>query len=260
MKKRFFLIFLIAFASCALWNILTDSSKPARTDFSSSAPKVSFWEAPLIPLEEQVYPYVHFHDAMEKHIQSIPMYISIQLIPKELQQAIIATEDRRFYEHGALDVIGISRAIIVNTTSGETMEGGSTISQQVVKNVFLSHERTFTRKAQELVLAFLLEHYYSKDEILEIYVNTAYFGANATGIYEASQVYYGLKPERLRLSHATMLAGLVQAPSYYNPLENYEAARKRQKTVLALMVEQGYISHRAAENAYDEHTGLRLKK
>ena len=104
----------------------------------------------------------------------------------------------------------------------------------------------------------MLEHYYSKDEILEIYLNTAYFGANATGIYEASETYYDINPEKLRLSQASMLAGLVQAPTYYNPLQNYDAARERQKIVLALMVEQGYISNTSATEAYHEHTGLKI--
>ena len=258
MKKYFFFIFLIAFAACATWSIWTDTSKPAHTDFSSSAPKQSFWMEPLAPLKEKAYPSLHFHEAMENHIKSIPMYVSIHLIPKDMRHAIIATEDRRFYEHGALDPIGILRAITVNIYSGSTLEGGSTISQQVVKNVFLSHERTFTRKAQEVVLAYLLEHYYTKDEILEIYLNTAYFGANATGIYEASEIYYDINPEKLRLSQTSMLAGLVQAPTYYNPLQNYEAARERQKIVLALMVEQGYISNTTAAEAYQEHTGLKI--
>lgn len=181
MKKYFFFIFLIAFAVCAAWSIGTDKSKPAHTDFSSSAPAPSFWQEPLAPLKEKSYPYLHFHEAMEDHIKSIPMYVSIHLIPKDMRHAIVATEDRRFYEHGALDPIGIVRAIVVNFYSGSTVEGGSTISQQVVKNVFLSHERTFTRKAQEVVLAYLLEHYYTKDEILEIYLNTAYFGATPRG-------------------------------------------------------------------------------
>ena len=103
----------------------------------------------------------------------IPMYMSINIVPQSLRQAVIATEDRRFYSHGAIDPSGIIRAAAVNLYSGETVEGGSTISQQVVKNVFLSHERTLSRKVQEVILAFLLEHYYSKDDILEIYLNTA---------------------------------------------------------------------------------------
>ena len=186
----------------------------------------------------------------------IPMYVSINIVPQSLRQAVIATEDRRFYSHGAIDPIGIIRAAAVNLYSGETVEGGSTISQQVVKNVFLSHERTLSRKVQEVILAFLLEHYYSKDDILEIYLNTAYFGANATGLYEACRTYYGIGPDELRLSQSSMLAGLLQAPTYYNPLEHYDAARKRQQVVLALMAEQGYISASQATQAYRDDLGL----
>lgn len=112
------------------------------------------------------------------------------------------------------------------------------------------------RKAQEFVMAFLLEHYYSKDDILEIYLNTAYFGANATGIDDAARTYFTTTPEKLDLAQASMLAGLVQAPTYYNPLKNYEGAKARQKTVLTLMAEQGYISQEQGAEAYKKDLGL----
>lgn len=186
------------------------------------------------------------------------MYVASGAMPKSLKEAVVATEDRRFYEHGAIDPIGIARAVMVNFNSGKTLEGGSSISQQVVKNTFLTQERTLTRKAQELILSILLERNYSKDEILEIYLNTAYFGANATGIEQACRIYFNKKPEYLTLAQSSLLAGLLQAPSYYNPLENYEAARSRQKTVLALMAEQNYITDQQAENAFKE--SLRLER
>lgn len=262
MKKLFIFVFLLAFAACAGWGILT--SKPVQPSHSTSSPivtdaKPSYWETlgPVVAVKEQFYPYFHFRQAMEQHINTIPTYVSIAAIPKTMQHAIVATEDKRFYEHGAIDPIGIVRAIAVNAYSGETVEGGSTISQQVVKNVFLTQDRTMTRKLQEVILAFFLEHYYSKDEILEIYLNTAYFGANATGLTEACQTYYGIKPERLSLGEASMLAGLVQAPTYLNPLENYEGARKRQQIVLSLMADQGYITKDDAKAAYN--TKLRLR-
>lgn len=253
MKLKLCIIFFIAFIGCAGWSLWTDTSKPARTDFTvSQTQDTSWWSAPLEPLRQKAYPYLHFQDAMKAKLKPLPMYVSIRSIPKTVQNAVIATEDKRFYDHGAIDLIGIIRATAVNLYSGETLQGGSTISQQVVKNVFLSQERTWSRKGQEIVLAFLLEHYYSKEEILEIYLNTAYFGANATGIYEASQTYYNSKPDELRLSQAAMLAGLLQAPTYYNPLENYDAARARQKIVLTLLAEQGYISAGQAASAYKE--------
>lgn len=260
MKKKLLFVFLLAFAACSAWNLIADfisgQDKGGHGETSVSAPFVSSWMTPLKPLEEKAYVYLHFEDAMDTKISRIPMYVSINIVPQSLRQAVIATEDRRFYNHGAIDPIGIIRAAAVNLYSGETIEGGSTISQQVVKNVFLSHERTLSRKIQEVILAFLLEHYYSKDDILEIYLNTAYFGANATGLYEACHTYYGIAPNELRLSQSSMLAGLLQAPTYYNPLENYDAARKRQQVVLALMAEQGYISNSQASQVYREDLGL----
>lgn len=260
MKKKLLFIFLLAFAACTAWNLISDAfsdaGRGARTEISAPSSFVSSWLTPLKPWEEKAYVYLHFEEAMEAKMSRIPMYVSISLVPQSMRQAVIATEDRRFYSHGAIDPIGIIRAAAVNLYSGETVEGGSTISQQVVKNVFLSHERTLSRKVQEVVLAFLLEHYYSKDDILEIYLNTAYFGANATGIYEACRIYYSISPDDLRLSQSSMLAGLLQAPTYYNPLENYDAARRRQQVVLALMAEQGYISASQASQAYREELGL----
>lgn len=256
MKKKLFLIFALAFALCAVWSTWTDSSRPGQAAERVSSWEDYVWAGPLAPMRQYAYPYLHFQDAMTAKLSAVSMYVSIRLVPKTLSQAVIATEDRRFYDHGPIDVIGIIRAAAVNLYSGETLEGGSTISQQVVKNVFLSHERTMSRKIQEVLLACLLEYYYSKEDILEIYLNTAYFGADATGLYEACRTYYGINPADLRLSQSALLAGLLQAPTYYNPLENYDAARQRQQVVLALMSEQGYITPRQATEAYREDLGL----
>ena len=259
MKKRLFLIFILAFVACAAWNFVGDLfSNPAETSNVAQIRK-EFWSDPMSHVERRAYPYLHFQEAMDDKLSHIQMYISVSLLPQSLRQAVVATEDKRFYEHGPIDPIGIIRAFVVNAYSGETVQGGSTISQQVVKNVFLSHERTLSRKVQEVVLAFLLEQHYSKDEILEIYLNTAYYGANATGIYEASRTYYGKDPSDLTLPQSAMLAGLLQAPTYYNPLENYEAARNRQQVVLALMSEQGYITPWQATQAYRQDLGLKEK-
>lgn len=256
MKKKFIFVFLLTFAVCAIWNIFIDTPKVNKSSAVSVTEQQHWWNAPMTEIDDSVYPYRHFREAMDSHIKKIPVYVSIELVPKDLQHAVIATEDRRFYDHGAIDIIGIVRAMYVNFQTGETLEGGSTLSQQVVKNVFLSQERTMTRKAQELVLASLLERNYTKDEILEIYINTAYFGNNATGIEAASQAYFNVKPERLTLAQSAMLAGLVQAPSYYNPLENYDGARARQKTVLSLMTSQGYLSPTEAARAYEGNLHL----
>ena len=256
MKKKLLLVFILAFALCAAWSSLTDTSKVNKSSAFTAREEAPWWHQYTDPYEQIIFPYLHFRQAMDGRTKNMPVYVSIGLIPKSMQHAIVATEDRRFYDHGAIDPIGIIRATVVNIYSGETVEGGSTISQQVVKNVFLSQKRTMTRKAQEVVLAFLLEHYYTKDEILEIYLNTAYFGANATGIDEASRIYFATTPEKLTLAQSSMLAGLVQAPSYYNPLENFEAARARQRIVLTLMSEQGYISQSDGASAFKEHLHL----
>ena len=246
MKLKYIAIFALAFAVCAGWNLLFDAPKTAKPAVETAAklqeekePQGS-WPSPLRPLEIRVYPYLHFHEAMDNKIKKIPVYVAISAISKPMQHAVVATEDRRFYDHGAIDPIGIIRAVLV----------------KVVKNVFLSQDRTMARKAQEFVMAFLLEHYYSKDEILEIYLNTAYFGANATGIDDAARTYFTTTPEKLDLAQASLLAGLVQAPTYYNPLKNYEGAKARQKTVLTLMAEQGYISQEQGAEAYKKDLGL----
>ena len=253
MKKKYLFIFIIAFILCAAWNIIADTPKTAQPASSSKTEQHNLVSLPDMGIQEKLYPYLHFHAAMEEHRKKIPVYVASGAMPKSLKEAVVATEDRRFYEHGAIDPIGIARAVMVNFNSGKTLEGGSSISQQVVKNTFLTQERTLTRKAQELILSILLERNYSKDEILEIYLNTAYFGANATGIEQACRIYFNKKP-----AQSSLLAGLLQAPSYYNPLENYEAARSRQKTVLALMAEQNYITDQQAENAFKE--SLRLER
>ncbi len=259
MKKKYIFIFIVAFAACAGWNILQEKPSPAASSSSSSIVQSMPLPGPLADVREKAYPYMHFRQAMDSKIKKIPMFVSLSALPKSLPQAVIATEDRRFYEHGPIDPIGIVRAGLVNFHSGETIEGGSTISQQVVKNTFLTQERTMTRKAQELVLSVLLEANYSKDEILEIYLNTAYFGADSYGVEQACSNYYAIKPEKLSVAQSAMLAGLLQAPTYYNPLANYEAAKERQKVVLALMADQEIISSPTAAMAYRENLNLRKK-
>lgn len=261
MKKKYIFIFILAFAACAGWNILRDTPKAnSHSPVVAATPQTSTLPGPLADLENEAYPYLHFRAALDARIKKVPVYTALGVIPKSLQHAVIATEDRRFYEHGPIDPIGILRAMLVNFNSGETIEGGSTISQQVVKNNFLSQERTMTRKGQELLLSVLLEKDYSKDEVLELYLNTAYYGADSYGIEQASKNYFGVKPEKLTIGQAAMLAGLLQAPSYYNPLVNYDAAKERQKTVLALMSEQGFISGAEATAAYRENLHLQKHK
>lgn len=191
----------------------------------------------------------HFKESLESRVHR-EKFVPYDKIPDLLKKGIIATEDRRYYDHGAVDIIGVARAFITNSMAGETLEGGSTIAQQTVKNIFLSNDRTMTRKLEELALAVQLERNYSKEEILELYLNTIYFGHGAYGVGEASRVYFGKEPKALDLSQCAMLAGLPQAPSAYDPISHPQEGAKRMTTVLALMAQEGYITpEEAAKSA-----------
>ncbi len=207
--------------------------------------------AELATVQEKIYVLAHFKESVEARVQK-GNFVPIDKVPPLLKKAVVATEDRRFYEHGAVDVIGVGRALFTNYIAGRTVEGGSTISQQVVKNIFLSQERTMTRKAEELALAIQLERNYTKDEILELYLNTIYFGHGTYGIKAASQTYFGKQVRDLDLAECAMLAGLPQAPSAYDPISHPQEAKKRMITVLALMAEQGIVTAQEASTAAAE--------
>lgn len=170
-----------------------------------------------------------------------------------MQQALLAIEDHNFYNHGAIDMDGILRAALVNITAGEVVQGGSTITQQLTKNLFLSQEQTMSRKAEEAILALVLEHHYSKDQLLEIYFNTTYFGAGATGIQAAAATYFNKAPNELQLAECAVIASLPYAPSALNPLENPEGCKKRQRLVLQTMVKRGYIGTTMAVKQQQNH-------
>jgi len=176
-------------------------------------------------------------------------YIHIDSIPLSLQQAVIAVEDNRFYKHVGIDISAIFRASLVNLQSGEVVEGASTITQQLVKNLFLSPERTLARKLEEVVLALDIELRYSKPEILEMYLNTIYFGENAYGVGRAAAVYFNKTPDKLNLSEAALLAGLPNAPALYSPFTDFDAAKRRQSIVISAMQRHGYIDTATAQMA-----------
>jgi len=169
-------------------------------------------------------------------------YVSFEDLSKNYVHAVIAVEDHRYYNHGAIDLIGIARAFYTNIRDGEFDEGGSTITQQVAKNIVFNQDKTLVRKLGEIFAAYDLEKNYSKDEIFAFYVNSSYFGDGYYGIYEASHGYYKKEPKDLTLDEATMLAGIPNAPSIYAPTINPDLAKKRQRHVLNKMVEYGYIS------------------
>jgi len=170
-------------------------------------------------------------------------------LPRALIQAVLATEDRRFFSHFGLDVIGLARAMKANLQAGRIVQGGSTITQQVAKNLFLTPERTIKRKIQELLLALWLEHRFTKDQILTIYLNRVYLGAGTYGVDAAAGKYFGRPAARLSTYQAAMLAGLLKAPSRYNPLAHPARSRARTAQVLKNMIAAGYLSPAEAANA-----------
>jgi len=178
--------------------------------------------------------------------------VPLTQVPLRLKQATIAIEDKDFYRHNGFDLRGMARALYVDVTK-EDLQGGSTITQQLVKSALLTPETTITRKARELVLAFWAEKKYTKDEILELYFNYVPYGGTAWGIEAASQVYFGKHVSDLSLSESAFLAGLPQAPSQYSPfIGDGSRGKRRQKDVLAAMVSEGYITQAQAKKAYEE--------
>lgn len=178
--------------------------------------------------------------------------VKLEAMPAYLRQAVIATEDQRFYEHRGVDPLGILRALWVDITRPNVLHGGSTITQQYVKVAIVTPERTLKRKLMEAVLAYRLERNHTKDEILELYLNTIYFGHGAYSVQTAAQTYFGKDVADLTLAECAMIAGVIKSPGRYSPILDAEAARNRRATVLTQMVELGYASVAEAEAAKPE--------
>jgi penicillin-binding protein 1A len=175
--------------------------------------------------------------------------VRIADLPAYVPQAIIAIEDRRFRSHFGVDPLGLIRAAVENLRAGRIVQGGSTLTQQLAKNLFLQPDRTMGRKAQEAVLAIWLETKFTKDEILQLYMNRVYFGGGATGIEKAAQKYFGKSARDVTLAEAAILAAVLKAPTTYNPLTNPDAATKRSREVLNDMVDAGFIDAGEAQMA-----------
>ncbi|MBI4062319.1 transglycosylase domain-containing protein [Candidatus Gottesmanbacteria bacterium] len=179
--------------------------------------------------------------------------VALSDIPKNVQQATIAIEDKDFYRHGGISPVGGMLRALYATVSGKQLQGGSTITQQLVKSALLTPERTVTRKIKEIILAFWVEILYPKDKILELYLNQVPYGGTAWGIETASEKYFGKSVKDLSLAEATLLAGLPQAPTLYSPFGAHpELSRERQHEVLRRMVEDGYITKETADSAFAE--------
>lgn len=176
-------------------------------------------------------------------------FITYEEFPQSLIDAVLATEDRNFFHHFGIDPFGLGRAVYTNLRAGQVVQGGSTITQQVAKNVFLTPERTFSRKLRELLLAFKLERRFSKQELLTIYLNRVYLGAGNFGVDAAARRYFDKSARDLSLSESAILAGMLKAPSRFAPIANPEAARGRAEVVLASMVDAGFLKQAQADKA-----------
>ena len=172
----------------------------------------------------------------------------INEIPKIMSNAVLAVEDARFYQHGGVDYVGMVRAGFANLGRAKS-QGASTITMQVARNVYLSSEKTFTRKIYEILLTFKLEHLLTKDQILEIYMNQIFLGNRAYGFAAASEIYFGKPLKDISIAEAAMLAGLPKAPSAYNPISNPKRAKSRQLYIIDRMLENGFITDKEAEKA-----------
>ena len=175
-------------------------------------------------------------------IRSQENFTSLEDMPETYVQAVVSVEDHRFYDHFGLDLIAIGRAVVNDIKAGRYVEGGSTITQQLAKNLYFSQEKTMNRKAAEVFLALELEQKYTKDEILELYVNSIYFGDADSCVCEASEGYFGNQESEMNDYECTLLAGVPNAPSKYAPSKNLALAEKRQQKVLSRMEACGYIT------------------
>lgn len=194
------------------------------------------------------------------HAEENRVPVPIKKIPKDIQNAFVAAEDVRFYQHSGVDVKAIARAVWTNVTEGSVMEGGSTITQQLAKNALLTQERTLKRKITEAFLALEIERRYSKQEIMEMYLNQIYFGEGAYGVQTASLLYFGKNVDELNLAECAMLAGLPRRPSDYSPFNSMKLAKERQETVLSQMVKYQMIDQATAAKALNTPIKLAARK
>ncbi len=182
-----------------------------------------------------------------KEIQSKENYTKISELPQMYINAVISVEDHRFYKHPGIDIIAIGRAIVSDIKAMSFVEGGSTITQQLAKNIYFTQEKKIERKIAEVFMAFEIEKRYNKNEILELYLNTSYFGDGYYTVKEASRGYFGKKPMEMSDSECIMLAGIPNAPSAYAPTKNPELAKQRQKQVIKKMIKNKYLTQEEAD-------------
>ncbi len=211
----------------------------------------------------QPNPVTSIYSSDGENIKTFTAYkfekVSIDDIPDNLKNAIIATEDKNFYYHRGFDTLGLIRSLITNIKAGSVKQGASTITQQLARILFLSNERTFDRKIKELIIAHRIEKTISKNQILEMYLNSVYLGSGTYGVLSASKTYFDKELDELTLAEAALIAGLPQAPSVYSPFTNPDAAIKRRNQVLKRMLKTGCITRKQYEEALKEELNLNKK-
>ncbi|HIU63659.1 MAG TPA: transglycosylase domain-containing protein [Candidatus Avacidaminococcus intestinavium] len=231
-------------------NLARDTAKTQMQTLTSSSfsflPESSEWPRPF----RLIWEAIHLDQTAHSLVKPEHWYTLAEM-PSELPQAIISIEDHRFYSHSGVDLDGILRAMLANIQADDIVQGGSTLTQQVIKNLLLTHEQTMERKIWEVFLALIVESQFSKDEILTIYLNTTYLGAGSTGVGQAADIYFGKNATDLNLAECATLAALPYAPSALNPFDNPEGCQKRRNLVLKKMLKRGIITTKTAEDIYD---------
>lgn len=187
-----------------------------------------------------------------KEIQSKENYTKVSELQQMYINAVISVEDHRFYKHPGIDIIAIGRAVVNDIKAMSLVEGGSTITQQLAKNIYFTQEKKFERKIAEVFMAFEIEKRYNKNEILELYLNTIYFGDGYYTVKEASRGYFGKEPMEMNDSECIMLAGIPNAPSVYAPTKNPELAKQRQKQVIEKMIKNKYLTQEEADKILEQ--------
>ena len=181
-------------------------------------------------------------DQRVKQVQAQESYTAFEELPDTYVDAVLAAEDHRFYQHGGVDVIALGRALVNDLKAMSFVEGGSTITQQLAKNLYFTQDKQLTRKIAELFMAIHIEAKYSKEEIFALYVNSIYFGSGCYDVASASQRYFGVEPSAMTPSQCTLLAGIPNAPSVYDPTVNPDLSQQRQRQVVNLMVKYQYLT------------------
>ncbi len=241
-KKRFVRIILI-FLALILISITIGTAFLARSVFAHDLEFNFAKRSVIYDQNGNIVSYL-YHENRE--------YVPLEKIPQNLQKAVVAIEDKAFWQHKGVNFKSLLRAVIVDIKERRKAQGGSTITQQLVKNMFLSHDKTLIRKIKEIALALMVETRYTKEEILEYYLNLIYLGPNIYGVQTASEYYFQKPVSELNLSEAALLGGIINGPGYYSPFINLENASKRRQIVLEAMADMGYISLEEAQKAAEE--------